>query len=375
MKYLRWIAGLLIVAAVPLVAVAHVAQAQRFGGSTQSGEVVEGNFYSRGKSITIDGTINGDVFCAGQTVVIHAVINGDVICMAKDLVLTGRVNGNVRVAAQTVVIDSVIQRSATVAAQDFSLDSDSRVGRDLTSGAKQQSLKGLIARDAIVGGTSVVLNGTVGRNMVADSNQLEIKDRGRIGGNLNYTSSNKPILNGGASIRGQVKQTTKAPKRSMFAGFIIYAYLFLLCGLLLVGLLLVFAFPRFMQVTNGIVRHRFGRALLVGIVASAVFPMLIVLLSVTLVGLPVAIVLLFAWLLAMALSGPIVGYAVGRALLGRKTKSRLLMMIVGGIITATIYLIPFAGLLLLLVAYWLGLGGLLLGVQRFRTNSEPLPAD
>jgi cytoskeletal protein CcmA (bactofilin family) len=363
MKRLKWAIGLLLLAAVPTLAWAGVANAQRFSATVDKDQTVNSSLYSAGKIIDINGTINGDVFCAGQTITIDADVRGDIICAGQDVTISGKVDGDIRVAGQLVAIDADVSRSITVAAMTFSLDAGAKVGRDLTATGDNLNIKGAVGRDVVAGGSVMTLNGKVGRNVRANGANLKLRNDAAIAGNLVYTSDNKADIASGASIAGETTRTAREASQNTGPSFDVGFYLFALAGLLLIGLSLAYFFPQFMHQTSGHIKSSFGKALLVGVLASVTAPLITLLLLVTIVGIPLSLLLLLGLFLGGALSGPIAGYYVGRLVL-RNQKSPLLIMLVGGAITITACFLPWIGFLVVIFAYWLGFGALLLALKQ-----------
>ncbi|HSD55524.1 MAG TPA: polymer-forming cytoskeletal protein [Candidatus Saccharimonadales bacterium] len=364
MKKLKWIAAVFALAIVPVLGWTSIASAQKFTNNVDKGHTVNSSLYSAGKTIDISGTINGDVFCAGQTVKIDATVNGDIICAGQDVTISGKVNGNIRVAGQLVNIDADIARSATVAAMTFSLDAHAKVGQDLTANGTSLNIKGSVGRDALVNGDDVTLNGKVGRNAKASGAAIHLKNDAAIAGNLEYTSNAKPKIDNGAAIAGKTTEV-KATKHGRGGGltqFNLVIYLFMLTGLLLIALSLTFLFPKFIPKQASRITQEFSKVLMTGLIASIAVPVICFGLAFSLVGIPLVIFVLVAWLLGIMLSGPITAYVVGQKILSRQ-KNPYLIILVGTLVLVTMYYLPLAGILVLMLAYWLGFGTLILSLQ------------
>lgn len=376
MKHLKWAVGVLLLAIVPVFAWVSVAHAQRFSNSIDKDQTVDSSVYSGGKNIDINGTINGDVFCAGQTITVDATVNGDVICAGQDVTINGKVTGDVRVAGQTVSMNAKVSGSATVAAMSFSLDADAAVGRDLTVTGDSMNIKGNVLRDVVASGNALTFNNTIGRNLKADGTNIKLKDGAKVGGNFTYTSNKQADVAKNADVKGKTEQSRpKAGSNdTFFKKFNLGFYLFMLCGFLLVGLALAWLFPRFLQKNSSYIKNSFAKTLIVGLVASFLIPMLAIGLIVSLVGIPLTFFLLIAWLFGAALSGPVAGYFVGRLVFRDQPKNPVLIMLVGGAILVTAYFFPLAGILVLMLAYWLGLGALLLSLQEYTGQAKSKPA-
>lgn len=371
MRRLKWIVGVLLLAAVPVFGWVSIAHAQKFSNTIEEGRTVNSSLYSAGKTIDIKGTINGDVFCAGQNITINAVVKGDVICTGQDITIDGTVEGSVRVAGQMVTIKGAVGRSATIASMNFSLDAGAAIGQDLTTAGDSSNIKGKVGRDVLAAGNTVAFNGIVGRNAKADGNNIQLKGSARIAGNLDYTSDRKVDTAKGAVVAGKTSQVV--PKKDGNSGprFSLGLYLFLLFGLLLIYLSIAYFFPQFLRKTTDKIKENFLKSFLVGLAASFLVPMLALGLIVSIVGIPLVLFLLLAWLFASTLALPIAAFYVGRLVFRNSRRNPLLVILVGGAILTTSYFFWIMGVFFLMLSYWTGLGALILSLKEHARPAAP----
>ncbi len=372
MKVAKRVFGVLLLAAVPLLAWAGLTHAQRFTNSVDKGEVVNSSLYSTGKNVDIKGEVFGDVFCAGQNVRIDAVVHGDVLCAGMDVTVAGTVDGDIRAAGRNVSIAAKVGKSATLAGSDVSIDADATIGQDLTVGGSTANVKGVVGRDISAGSSQLTLNGKVGRNVRATGSSISLKSGADILGNFSYTSDKEAHEDPDAIVSGETKHTT--PERKRGYNFDVRAYLFLVGSMVLAAVALAAIFPQFLQRTSGRIKKGFFKALAVGILGGLAIPAAMVGLAFLFVGIPLAIMLLVAALLATMLSAPIAAYYVGRLVL----KGNMQPMVVGALgalVLTTAYFVPWVGFVFVLLGFWLGLGALLLELKAFvgRSNADAEP--
>ncbi|MBI5906864.1 polymer-forming cytoskeletal protein [Candidatus Saccharibacteria bacterium] len=333
--------------------------------TVSSGETVDSSLWVGAKNVDIAGTVNGDVFCGAQTVNISGTVKGDVICGAQTINVSGNVEGSVRLGAQTVNLTGSVGRNATVGAQTITTDSKSRVGGDASFGASNTHLNGQVGRDLAVGGSMVDLNGVVGRDVKGGADKITLAGSAKVGGGVEYTSKNKIAIADGASVAGKVIQHAPKQKSGTFASLLIFhgvvalvAALFLLVTALIVTALL----PQFVHKVSNQAMNRVWWVLLTGFVASIMVPILFVLLLMTVIGIPLAILMIFSWLLIAFSSGLFTAYYVGRKVWRTQTNP-LLRVLAGGPILLILFLIPYLGFFVMLVAFWLGAGMVLLELK------------
>lgn len=375
-KYRLMAVGVLVALLGVLVApvAGHAATTNFRSGTTASvakDEVVDSTAYLAGTTLTVQGDVKGDLYCAGQTVDISGTVEGDVICAAQNITISGNVLGNVRVAAQTVTLSGPVARSVTAFGQSVTLTSSAVVNNDVTAYGNTLQLAGKVGRDAVVGGESVSLEGTVGRDVTANDAHLTLGSTARVGGGLNYTSNNTVELATGAVVTGKTERHTPPVKEkkaestfaNRFWGVAYWFGAFLLFGWILLGLA-----PRTYRTASDVMVKQGGWALLAGVVALVMTPIVVVLLMVTVIGIPVAVALMFLWLIALVASYVYSGYAIG-AWVASSASWKLkwpgfLSLLLGLVILAALMLIPVVGGLFGFLALVWGLGGIVMTCNR-----------
>ena len=365
-----WLALSLVAAAFLLFTVGPKAKAwTQFksgnNATVAAGETVDSSLWIGAKNIDIAGTVNGDVICGAQTVNISGTVKGDVICGAQTITLSGSVEGSARLGAQTINLNGSIGRSAIMAAQTINTDSRSQIAGDASLAASDMNLNGVIGRDLSAAGSNVNLSGTVGRDIKSSADKIVLAGGAKVGGSIDYTSKNTISQLGGSQVGGNIDQHFPKAKSHPFFRLIVFGGVFgLVVALILIAsaLLVTALFPQFVQRVSDQGAKRPWRSLLTGLVASIVVPILLVLLMVTVVGIPVAILLLLSWLLINFSSGLFTSYLVGRRIWNSQHNA-LAIVLAGSLALMILYFIPIVGIIGLVLATWLGEGMLLLELK------------
>jgi cytoskeletal protein CcmA (bactofilin family) len=346
-------------------------------------EVVEGNLYAAGSSITVDGKVMGDVICAGQTININGTVEGDVICAAGTININGPINGSVRAAGDTININSAVARNVMAFGATIIIGSNGSVGWDMLTAGAVGEIRGKIGRDLHGALASAVISGEVAGNVklqiddriqkekrgiiINEKSRLNITDTAKIGGAVSYTAANDANISANASIGGEItKNTPKArgdAKKDFKALWGIFG-LYSIFSALVIGLVLISLWrDEIKKITDKMI-EKTGASIGWGIIVMLLTPIIAILLLITLIGIPLAGLLMLFWLIALCLSKIIVGILIGRQLLEKFWKkqkdSMIWAMIIGIIITQIIFSIPLVGWLLCLAAAWWGLGGIYL---------------
>lgn len=377
MKYIKIITlslSLVILSALAFVGVAN-AQSFKTGNTVTvaANETIDGMLFAGGSNIDIAGKVNGDIYCAGQTITISGTVNGDVFCAGQTITVTGYVGGSVRLAGQSISLDGTIGNSATVGTQNLTIDSNGVINRDLLGGSQNITINGQIKRDVVAGSSSLTVNGKIDRNIKGGAGALTVGFAGLIGGNVDYTGTNDPNVISGGKIVGTVTRTApKAqPKAAIYApmaftiGWFIYSFI----AMIVLALVLVSLLPHTFQESSNSALKTPWRTAFVGFSAIVLTPVLIVMLLISAIGIPIAILISLIWFIVIILSSSFAGYMLGRLIM-RDSKQPVWIILTGVSILAITYFIPIVGFITMFVAYIFGTGMVLMQGKNIFTKQS-----
>ena len=309
-------------------------------------------------SIVVDEgeTVDGIEGVAG-TIVVRGTVTGDLSGAAGSIRIaeTGRVEGNVEAAAGTLIVDGTVTGDVQAGAGSFEVGDGARVGGAIDVGAGSISVDGAVGGDVRAAADTVVIgpNADVGGEFRYDASEFTRSPDARVAGGVVEDSS----LRGDAGVGFGMDV---AP--SWFGS--VYAF----AANLVLGAVLLFAFPRFSRD----VAARVGSDPLesggVGLLTLFAVPIVILLVTATVVGIPLALLGIAAYVAAIWIATVYGRYAVGRWVLRRLgSENRWLALVVGLAGVAVLGAVPLVGWLAELLVLLLGLGALAFGLRdRYR---------
>ena len=327
------------------------------GADVRIGGDIAGDAIAAGGEVTLDGTVHGDTVVAGGQVSLRGSSADDLYAAGGEVRLSGHVTGNARIAGGEVDLDrnAAIDGGASVSGGRVRVDG--RVGRYLQIAAGSTRLDGNVAGDVDVAGGELI----VGPATVVE-------------GALTFRGPKPPRVAEGAQIRGGV---THVPERRLgknARGALIGVAILWLLGWCVVGAVLLALWPGFSRSVSENVTRRTGLALLVGLAVLIGSPALIVLTGITVIGLPLALLLLAIYLVLFPFGFLASAVAIGDWLLvrmrrGAEIATRHRVLTLFGVLVALFLLtrIPVLGGLLCLLLLLAGMGSLVLAaVNRHR---------
>ncbi|HUD18983.1 MAG TPA: polymer-forming cytoskeletal protein [Patescibacteria group bacterium] len=379
MKFVRFILAITILfAAFRVVPAAHAFE-------VESGEmvdvsrdqVIDGSLFIGAKSVKVDGVVHGDVYCAGNDVTISGTVEGDVICAAQMLRVSGVVDGNLRLAGQTITIEGPVKRNVTAFGQTLTQSQASSVSGELFVAAQTLTQNGIIGKSLGGYGETIGINGKVHGNVDVETSSLILGDSAKVYGNLHYVSDTKVVVPKSASILGMVtneptakqnkQQAAAKPAPNPWPANAIPSILFFL----VVGLLMLKFMPAVTQKIFTVMKEDPIAVALKGFVYLMVVPVVAVILAVTIIGIPFALLLVLLYIIAIAISRLFVALWVGWYILDSfkaKTKDNTFLQIAVGVpVLWFMFKAPFVGGIVGFLAVIWGLGGM---VQMVRSKKK-----
>jgi anti-sigma factor RsiW len=284
-------------------------------------ETLEGSLIATGDSVAIEGTVRGDVLAFGDRVRISGAVEGNVFCAGERVELAGSVRGSVHCAGKSVRVEGETQGNLYGAGSSLEVEPGAKVGGDLAVGCERCQIDGEVARDLLAAGESLELAGSVGRNVGLRGRSVAFRETARLPGaiDLRMPEGAEPDVASGAEL-GEIQRSVlnhdhaAGPFHRISVLERIRSRVVLAVSAFVVGLVL-FAIAPGMFAVRVDSAGRFFAAVGLGFAALIVIPVALVLLLVSVLGIPVA---LFGGLLfcVFVFLGPIVVAAVvGRAVM------------------------------------------------------------
>ncbi|MDG5778235.1 polymer-forming cytoskeletal protein [Haloarculaceae archaeon H-GB11] len=302
----------------------------------EQGETVQG-LEAFGGNVVVRGTVQGDVEAFAGNVVIAetGTVTGNVDAFSGNVEVNGNVGGNVEafagnvVLGQAAVVGGNLESAAGTITVDGTVDGDARLAADTIALGETAVVQGNLEYDGdLQRAEGATVGGTVTRN-----DDLEIG----------------PAFGPAAASQFQIPQFV--------------AVLYGMLVNLIVGAVLLLAFPDFSAGVAERVQSSPLRTGGIGLLALVAIPIALVVIAITIVGIPLSLAG-FVVFGVLAWLGSIYGrYAFGVWLVSfADSENRWLALVVGVLVVGLLTLVPIIGGLLEFVVFLLGFGALALGL-------------
>jgi cytoskeletal protein CcmA (bactofilin family) len=324
---------------------------------------------SKIKNIDVAGTIKGDLIVFGDVVIISGTVEGDVIAFARRVEVSGTVGGSLFGAAAILNVSGRVGRNMLGAGSNVNLGQSANIGGNTITAGAESVIEGKTHRDLVSAGGMLDLRGEIGRNVHFAGGQLALGGSSRVGGNLGARVGKEENVKvaEGAVIAGKknitLNRATPRPSRYLSVSYYVWQIVRIVAAFV-TGLILFKLFPALVptRVHSGMDWLKAGG---IGFIALVTVPVAFIILAVTIIGLPVALLSLALWGAGIYLSKIVVAEFVGRSIL--KTRSAI-SLLAGLVLVVVAVNLPWIGGLINFLLILLGLGALAVSIYRARSQ-------
>ena len=382
------------IAALVLLLVPVWCSAQRFnsGDNIVISQPVYEDVYLAGGNITINAPIYGDLVIAGGQININDSVSNDIIIGGGEITLSGHAGDDIRLAGGRLNINQNVTGDVVVTGGTVLLSRNSNVGGSLIAGGGEvtvdgtingyvRSMAGSFVLNGRVGkyldarGKDISINGTVAGDAVLSADEIEVGQDAAFAGKVRYWSDDQ--VNFGQSVKSGdavLDESLRLDRDTgRYLGFATILGLLWYLGAALVFIMLIqFLFGRYIQRASlNLEQAGAGRSILYGFLFFVLFPVVILVALLTLIGIPLALLLMFLFMTLILLATVITSLVMANYINIRYYDDREMWRQVWTafgifIILKLISLIPILGWLLLIVAVCLAFGLLIAEVLRVR---------
>ena len=338
-------------------------------GAAAAWEIKGGN-----ETITKDQTVAGDLIFSGQSLVIDGVVKGDLVVMAQEVVVNGSIEGSIiGLVWEKLTINGVIQGSLRVLASELTLSGN--VKRNLLIMApKFYAERSSMVGDGIIGlAGETILAGRVGgpvelRSLNTNTISGHFNDRvilygvapkwkapaqvlGRL---VDYTQNSKdPSVVKGVKI-AKYQRSQEVFDDNLFKTLFWVSFIWFL-GNLLMSLIFYSFFPRTAWEVSDPSVINFRKNLLIGLFSLFLIPVIMILLCITVVGIPLAVLIGSFYLVLLLFAGVPLNLWFGRVLFKTRFKA-IWLIILGSLALLGIGMVPILGIMAEMIFSFIGIG-------------------
>ena len=301
-----------------------------------SDEILHEDLFIAGGTADINGVVDGDVYIGAQSVTVSGTITGDLYAAAEDIDITGNIYGDSVLCGENLSVSGAIGEKLFLFGGTLNMTGS--VTDDLVVIGGNISADGFVDEDLIAVGGDVEVKSSVAEDLVAYGMNLSL-DNASVSGTIyqeegNYSTQDFDFVSNPHLSWGTLFSTT-----------ILVAASFYLVGALLIYLMPVKSMVISQKATAS--GEEFIKSFAAGFVILFIASVpTIILLSITVVAIPVACILTGLLVFLAVYSRLWVELGIGKTVLtyfGEKKSSPYLSLLVGRCISVLISFLPIIG--------------------------------
>jgi len=298
--------------------------------------IVEDDLYVSGERVVINGVVDGDLIVTGQNITVDGTVTGDIYLFGTTVTVGGNIYGNAILVGSTVTTSGTITENTYIGS--MIADLDGTFNKDIAAATGTFKLNGSVGDDARVASGQVISNATVGGDFLLAGDNYTVEEK-NVYGDL-IAGSEHPFW------KDIPKEQTFNFSKDDFLGFNIGLAIVNFIGMYIVGVILILSAPvKTLQIEKKIITswEEVLKSYAIGLVVLFTIPLPLFLLIITLVGAPLAF-LIIGILIFLATFGTVwTESAIGQRVLqltDRKDSGRFISLLIGRSISVIVRLIP-----------------------------------
>lgn len=261
-------------------------------------EPIAGNYYAGGSTVTIDSKLSQDAWIMWSTINIWWTTNQDITLFGDTIMIRWIVWWDLRAMGNTVQLFWTISGDVVIIASKIEIGNTVTIWGNVRLYASTIIYNGKTQWSLLLNASDIIYNGTVLQwaNIVAQS--LDIHSGSSIQGNVSYrTPQQSPSLesivtNGIATYDPQRQQYNMSTRLYQQYGFI---FIFWLCFVIISSIILYTVWYTYFKPISRLVSTATIYYGLLWCIVMLLIPILIIWLSLTIIGIPVAIIMILIY--------------------------------------------------------------------------------
>lgn len=306
-----------------------------------------------------------DLIFLGKRLTFSGVTKNGLFSFCEKMIFSGASGNGIISGAMEILIDGKVASNSFIACKNLTLSDKSEVNGDLFAGCAKLVIDGVLNGGLYAGAGEILINNEINGNVHLFGGRIVFGQKGKINGNLVYSTKEKIESEDSAKITGMVKYDEKFKNDkdlNTFTKFKTTAGLLFGLGLtlsfLIVGSLLLFL-PAFKKLDTPQTEKTFWRTSLWGLIPVLMYPAVVVLSFIMIVTIPFGVLLVLGFLPLFS-----VAYIIGVTLLGKyivkklkwKVEKRHFHFLIGILAGFILTILPFIDFFVFLFISTLGWG-------------------
>ena len=268
-----------------------------------------------GDDVIVKDIYNSSVAAAGETIDFTGTVNGIAIGAANEINISGTSEYGI-FAGNEITLTGTVEKDTYIAGNIITTEETSLFQRDFIVAGNDIKLNGNFSRNVSVYGNKVTIeNANIKGNLKIYSTSIKVKDGAVVEGTLSYPEDSVYKVSSKAQIN-EVKKTAAIQQEDdeNYLDTVSGKFFTFLCYALIFAAISLFLPNAFTNINDKYAEFTFGEGVEVftkGLVIFILVPVISVILLITMIGLPLGIILLILYGIAIYVSKVFTAYLIG----------------------------------------------------------------
>jgi len=264
---------------------------------------LEDDLYVLGETVSLLGTTTGDVYAAGSFVEQAGVVSEDLFIVSGNVQVNGEVQGDLRVLGGKVDISGHVTEDLFVAGGTVVIEEGAVIDGDIFVIADHLTLMGRVEGLAELKVRIAEITGIIGESLsVTAKEAVSLKGNAEVYGDFMYSAPRDAFISEDAVVEG-VTDFTQSGTPSGGGRYDIFGLLAFMVLTVVSAVVLVFFFPaQSAELTKRALNENTGMNLFKGLLLLFAWPLIAIILMITVVGVIPGLVLLLLYGLVFVIS-------------------------------------------------------------------------
>lgn len=315
-----------------------------------------------GEKLDFSGTTNRGLLAGGQTLKLSGTTENGIISGSQSLDISGTVNGTSFIGAKRLIIRK-----------------DAEINGDLFVGSSEITIGGVVNGNLYLGAGKIEINSEINGDVTVYGGRIILGENGEINGDLSYSTKEKMNESEQKKVSGVItfKETESDAEEfpsELFATFKFLFTLYSILSFMVVGVILI-SLPIGRKMRAVPTKEIFWKTAGWGLVPIFMYPAIILISFIMGVTIPLALILLLAFVPLFYVARVIGATILGQVLIKRfgwNIKKRQYQFLIGAFIFGLLSFIPVIDFIMILLTSSLGWGVIVEGFFTRCENREQL---
>lgn len=355
---------LLIVLALFAEPATIIAKCDTTCGDTSESATFVDDYIFLGRSLNFTGEAE-DLYYLGESLDFNGKTRLGILALGQSIRMTGSTGNGIISGGEEVIIDGLVEGTSFIGSEKLWIRENAEVNGDLFAGSGRVTIDGIINGNMYLGAGQITINSVINGNVRVYGGRVIISPKGKINGNLTYSTKEKLSDEEKTRVSGTVKYDENKDFKEAFnlPGELFTAIKFILKLIIsisfFIGGVLILFLPIAQKLEQNPYAEEYWQTALWGLIPICMYPAVLLILLLLGITIPIAIILGLA-IVPLFFVAQVIGATMTGEFLAKKlkwsVKKRHYHFFIGATLFGILTLIPLIDILTMLLYSSLGWG-------------------